>query len=164
MAEGPYRFRARTEEALAHWQKRKEALKEANKAYQKTLPKHRQGPLGRLGLFLMEELIVVSSHFDSSYVEDLSEGFTVTGDISSGGCGEEIPGGQRVHRKPGLGASKPVADLKSKFFELNQSRTRIRDGKNQIREAGYGLGPSEQIVGQDPDRHRYGTSRSTARD
>ena len=92
MAEDPYRFRARTEEALAHWRQRKEALKEVNQKYHSTLPQTRQGTIGRLDLFLMEELLVASKRFDASYVEDLAEGFSVTGNISSGGCGEEIPG------------------------------------------------------------------------
>ena len=106
----------------------------------------------------MEELIVASSHFDSSYVEDLSVGFNVKGDISSGGCGEEIPGGQRVHRKPGLGASKPVADLKSKCVGLNQSTLKTARAKLEKQDMDW-----EQIVGQDPGRHRYGKSRPPAR-
>ena len=62
-----------------------------------------------------------SGHSDTSYVSDLVQGFPVTGSLPSGGNGITIPGGQRVHGKPGLGGPNDLNELRQECGARNRS-------------------------------------------
>ena len=83
------------------------------------LPQEKLATVGQIDLFLLEEMVVKSGHKDISYVSDMVDGFPVTGAIPSGGCGRAVPGGQRVHGKPGLGGPDPIQELKDACRRTN---------------------------------------------
>ena len=78
----------------------------------------------------MEEMLVASGHVDSEYVQDLSQGFPVTGRLSDGDCGRPIPGGQRVHGTPGLDGPEPIEDLKRQCYEINMATLKSARAKH----------------------------------
>ena len=88
---------------LQFWTARKVSLREVNESYRRTLSPEELGTLGKLDLFLMNEMVLASEHVDTNYVQDLATGFPATGALYDGGLGEQIPGGRRVHNTPGLG-------------------------------------------------------------
>ena len=125
----PTMVRTRAEEALQRWQTRKRELAAATSAYRANLPEASRGTLGKLDLFLLEEMIVKSGSIDVQFARDLSDGLPITGNISSGGLGEVIPGGQRVNRKPGLGGAKPLEELRAQCAAINARTLRRAQSK-----------------------------------
>ena len=119
MVNQPHEYMAKVSTALQYWTQRKEALREVNKESVARLPEDKQATVGKIDFFLFDERIHRSAHTDTTYVPDMVEGFPVTGSIPSGGCGTPLPGGQRVHGKPGLGGPEPIADLQSCCLERN---------------------------------------------
>ena len=87
------------------------------------------GTIGKLDLFLMEEMLVAAGHVDTEYVKDLSQGFPVTGRLPDGDCGRPIPGGQRVHGTPGLGGPEPIEDLKQQCYRINMATLKSAKAK-----------------------------------
>ena len=61
-----------------------------------------------------------AGHSDDNFVNDLREGFPLTGVLGIGGLGTDIPGGQRSHGRPGLGGSPPLSGLRSQCREINE--------------------------------------------
>ena len=94
------------------------------------LPEDKKSTVGRLDLFLIDELIQQSGHTDVHYVRDLYRGFPITGALDSGGCGEHIEGGQRVHGKPGLGGPEPLSELQGMCGAINQATLKSAKGAN----------------------------------
>ena len=60
---------------------------------------------------------------------DLSNGFPITGSLPSGNCGVPIPGGQRVHGRPGLGGPEPLEELRSQCYNINEATLRSAQAK-----------------------------------
>ena len=60
---------------LQHWTARKEKLAAANASYRQLLDPSDLGTIGKLDLFLMEEMLIAAGHVDTEYVKDLSQGF-----------------------------------------------------------------------------------------
>ena len=67
------------------------------------------------------EMLQACHHKDENYIQDLVDGFPLTGNISAGGLGRPVEGGLRVHGKPGQGGAEDVNLLQRKCRELNQS-------------------------------------------
>ena len=114
---------------LQYWSERKTALAPLNEAYRSTLSTADKATLGQLDLFLMEEMLVAAGHVDTDYVKDLSQGFPVTGRLPDGECGRPIPGGQRVHGKPGQGGPEPLEQLRAKCLKVNQNTLKLAHAK-----------------------------------
>ena len=110
--------------ALTHWKMRKRELREMNESFRNNLSSENQGTVGKLDPFLLTEMLKVSGHADTEYVADLLCGFPIVGDLPSGENGTPIPGGQRVHGKPGLGGSLPLHELKEKCAQINEATVR----------------------------------------
>jgi len=103
---------------------RKRELREMNEKFRDNLSKESQGTVGKLDPFLLTEMLKASGHADTRYVEDLLCGFPIVGDLPSGGNGTPIPGGQRVHGRPGFGGSPPLQELKGKCLQINEATIR----------------------------------------
>ena len=104
-----------------YWTKRKQELAALNKQAYDMLPEDKRPTVGKLDMFLIDEMIHKAGHTDVDYVRDLFQGFPTTGALQSGGCGEHIEGGQRVHGKPGLGGPDPISELQEMCGVRNQS-------------------------------------------
>ena len=85
---------------MQEWAARKQELSSVNQAFRSSLLPERQGTLGKLDVFLMMDMLQKCGHVDQDYVQDLVDGFPLTGNISAGGLGIPVDGGQRVHGKP----------------------------------------------------------------
>ena len=86
--------------------------------------------LCKIDTLLLQELIDKTGHADTRYVEDLKEGFPITGWISTGNLGIEIPGGQRVNAKPGMGGPKPIEHLKQQCWARNMATLRSAEARS----------------------------------
>ena len=51
--------------------------------WQQALPADKRGTLGKLDPFMMKELLVASNHEDTTYCDELLEGFPVTGAVEA---------------------------------------------------------------------------------
>ena len=94
MATQPRAYMDHVREQLQYWTRRKEELRMVSAEAWTRLPPDKLVTVGHIDLFLLEEMLVKSGHKGVSYVQDMVEGFPVTGAIPSGGCGREVPGGQ----------------------------------------------------------------------
>ena len=112
MATEPAEYMEDVQKQVQFWTARKQYLKGLNEYSRSHLPPDKLATVGNIDLYLLEEMLIRSGHTDKSFVKDLLDGFPVTGSIPSGGCGQEIPGGQRVHGRPGLGGPEPIELLK----------------------------------------------------
>ena len=119
LAEDPEMVCARAAQAVAYWRQRKAAMASATDYYRTQLCSNARGTLGKLDLFLLEEMATTSDSVDTQYVQDLAAGFPITGNIDAGNHGTPIPGGQRINRKPGLGGAKPLDQLHDQCAEIN---------------------------------------------
>ena len=124
MVTNPGDLYAEVRDKLRHWTTRKQELSQVNDLYRAKLDHTLMGTIGKLDLFLLEEMLVKSEYHDTEYVTDLSKGFPITGSLPSGNCGIPIPGGQRVHGRPGLGGPEPLDELRSQCYNINQSTLR----------------------------------------
>ena len=79
LATSPDAVYDRVRSALQFWSARKESLRAINESYRSTLSPEELGTLGKLDLFLMNEMVLASEHVDVDYVKDLAAGFPVTG-------------------------------------------------------------------------------------
>ena len=61
-----------------------------------------------------------AGHSDDNFVNDLREGFPLTGVLGIGGLGTDIPGGQRSHGRPGLGGPPPLSGLRAQCRGINE--------------------------------------------
>ena len=109
---------------LHDWTQRKQELRSVNEAYRAQLQPERLGTLGKLDLFLLEDLLHRAGHEDAEFVKDLASGFPVAGGLSIGGLGEPLPGGQRSNRRPGMGGPPDLSDLYGQCSEINQNTLR----------------------------------------
>ena len=125
---GPDKLYADVTEKLQFWTRRKAELESVSASYRATLDSTLHGTLGRLDLFLLEEMLVRSKRKGADYVSDLAKGFPITGSIPAGQCGTPIPGGQSVHGRPGLGGPEPLEELRARCYEINQTTIRSAEG------------------------------------
>ena len=119
MASDPQAYMAKVSTALQYWAQRKEELRSVNVESVAKLPADKQATVGKIDLFLLNEMITRSNHTDTNYVPDMVAGFPVTGSIPDGGCGTPLQGGQRVHGQPGLGGPEPIDELRNRCLERN---------------------------------------------
>ena len=70
------------------------------------------------------EMLNKCGHADEHYIQDLVDGFPLIGNISDGGLGQPVEGGQRVHGKPGRGGADDIDLLKRKCRTLNEATIR----------------------------------------
>ena len=153
MVTNPDELYAEVTRRLQHWTTRKEQLHQVNTMYREKLDPTLQGTLGRLDLFLLEELLNKSKYHDQDYVKDLAEGFPITGSLPSGNCGVPIPGGQRVHGRPGLGGPEPLDELRAQCFSINEATLRSATAKIPTTELEWELAEkSWSKLAQDIDR------------
>ena len=110
-----------------------------NANFRVTLDKEDRGTIGKLDLFLLEELLVASGHIDTEYVRDLAVGFPITGTLEDGSCGVPLPGGQRVHGQPGLDGPEPIHDLKSRCYQVNRATLKAARAKTPRSSEAFGL-------------------------
>ena len=61
-----------------------------------------------------------AGHSDDNFVNDVREGFSLTGVLGIGGLGTDILGGQRSHGRPGLGGPPPLSGLRAQCREINE--------------------------------------------
>ena len=97
----PQKLKQAVMDKLKQWTVLKQQFEEVNKIYRASLLPGKQSTLGKLDLFLLDDILTKAGHPDSKYVQDLASGFNVTSIIDAGTLGEWIEGGQRVNRKPG---------------------------------------------------------------
>ena len=116
----PNQLHQEVTQKLQRWTTRKQELQAVNSTYRTRLPQGRQSTLGKLDLFLMEEMLLEAQHTDVDYVKDLAAGFAVTGTLDPGSLGDPIPGGQRSNRRPGLGGPPDIRQLQAECLSVNQ--------------------------------------------
>ena len=120
---------AHAKRQLQFWSKRKAELAAVNQSYRSTLKPSEQQVVGKLDLFLLQEMIDASQHVGRDYAQALAQGFAVTGDLDDGSLGVPIEGEQRVHGKPGLGGAPPLSDLKQHCRAINERTLRVARAK-----------------------------------
>jgi hypothetical protein len=118
LVDAPEEVYASVAEKLRFWTARKVYLETSNRHYRNQLTEVEQGTLGKLDLFLLEEMLISAGHVDKDYVSDLAKGFPVTGSLFDGNLGEPIVGGQRVHNTPGLGGPEPIEELAAQCKQI----------------------------------------------
>ena len=94
-------------------------MHDTREAYAANLPSTRQGTLGKLDLFVLSVMLTSINYQDTEFTNDLAQGFPITGNLPSGGLGAPIPGGQRVHGRPGLGGAEDLSKLRAKCGAIN---------------------------------------------
>ena len=119
----------KAKQQLQYWTRRKAELAPLTNQFRAQLEPREQGVLGKLDLYLLQEMAAASEHADSNYVAALSEGFKVTGDLDDGSLGIPIPGGQRVHGRPGLGGVPPLQELREHCRSINERTIRVAQSK-----------------------------------
>ena len=120
LAINPLGIHAHATEAMRKWSTRKAELEPIQRNFHNSLPAERRATLGELNVFLMVDMLQACNHSDVNYIQDLVDGFPLTGNISAGGLGRPVEGGLRVHGKPGQGGAEDVSLLQRKCRELNQ--------------------------------------------
>ena len=85
MATSPETLVAATTDALEYWRRRKAALASVRENYTANLPAERKGALGKLDLFVLSGMLHQIDHAGVEFVEDLSMGFPITGNLPNGG-------------------------------------------------------------------------------
>ena len=118
----PQKLKATVMEKLKQWTIRKQQFEVVNKVYREQLPTGKRSTLGKLDLFLLDDILSKAGHPDSNYVQDLASGFNVTSSIDAGSLGEWIEGGQRVNRKTGQGGN--LEELKEQCQFINSETLR----------------------------------------
>ena len=71
MATDPDSYTADVVAQLQYWTKRKEALRSVNEYAKMQLPMDKQPTVGKIDIFLLEEMMVYSGHKDTDYVSDM---------------------------------------------------------------------------------------------
>ena len=66
-------------------------------------------------------MIQEAGHVDMELPEDLLAGLPLTEVLGVGGSGVDIPGGQRVHGKPGNGGPLPLSQLREQCVSVNHA-------------------------------------------
>ena len=121
MATNPTELYESAKSKLQRWTRRKEELKAVNTMYRSSLEPTQLATIGKVDIFLLEEMMVYSKHGDHRYIQDMVTGFPVTDSIPSGDCGILILGGQRVRGQPGLGGPEPIAELRAQCGATNHA-------------------------------------------
>ena len=129
MVQDPTGSHQRLVEKLQYWTERKNVVAAANESYRATLEPHQRKVVGKVDLFLLDAMLAEAEHVDSSLVTDLLKGFPVTGDLADVRLGVPIPGGQRVHGKPGMGGATPLSELESHCRQVNERTLRRAQAK-----------------------------------
>ena len=89
--------------------------------YHSTLAADRRATIGKLDPYLLEEMLHAAGSLDTDFAVDLTQGFPVTGELPACHQGVPVPGGQRVHGKPGLVGPLPIEALQARCARINET-------------------------------------------
>ena len=120
----------RVEREICKWRQKKDELYFRNIEFRKGLSSELRGTVGRLDPFILTELLDASSHVDKAYIQDLLNGFPVTGEVPCHGTGTPIPGGGRVHGQPGDGQTPSLQSLLSQAASSDEQGSVLGTGQS----------------------------------
>ncbi|CAK0880396.1 unnamed protein product, partial [Prorocentrum cordatum] len=121
--------------ALARWRAGAERLQ----AWRASLSACQVGVLGRLGPFLMGEMLAEACHPDEGYILDLLNGFPLTEVLGVWGLGTDLPGGRCSRARPGWPGPRPLPELRSQCAELNSQALRAAEARRPRTEGDLAL-------------------------
>ena len=106
---------------LCKWREMKVANAHALQRWRDGLPASKKNVVGCLDPFLLKSMIQEAGHVHMELPEDLLAGLPLTDVLGVGGSGVDIPGGQRVHGKPGGGGPLPLSQLREQCVSVNHA-------------------------------------------
>ena len=93
LASDPERVFWETEAVLNKWLSFKEGHANTVKSWRADLLAHKQSVVGKLDPVVLQALLHEARHPDVDFLQDLLQGFPVTGIVGVGGLGTDVPGG-----------------------------------------------------------------------
>ena len=130
VARDPCRVFDYVQAQLKRWRVRKQVLAERVRVWRSQLCVSQLHVLGRFDPFLLQELLAEAGHVDWSYVDDLMSGFPISGVLSVGGVGIDVPGGLRCKSATPNTCLPSLRDLQSRCSEIN--RETIARARNRV--------------------------------
>ena len=119
LAEDPLSVSQSTKDVIAKWAKRAQELEPARDLFRRGLPPHLHCTVGKIHVPLLRELLQAAGHKHDSFLEDLTHGFPVVGEMSAGGIGRAVDGGVKRGGKPAHGLVPCMDEFRGRCRENN---------------------------------------------